>query len=74
MEPIAQRLSLNEFGGDVVQPVLRADFMNGQNVGMVQGGCSIRLVLESTEPLAIVCEFRGEYLDCDEASELGVLS
>src|SRR5687768_3224473 len=73
MESITQRLSLNIFSGDVVQPALRADFMNSENIWMVQRGCCIRFVLESTEPLAIVCEFRGEYLDCGGPSELSVM-
>src|SRR5271156_5611347 len=50
-----------------------ADFINGANVGMVQGGSGLRLTVESPQSLRVRRELVRQELQGHKAVKLGVL-
>ena len=55
-EQVAQGLALRPFHGDERHADLMADVMDGQDIGMIQGGGRLGLLLEPTETIGIVGE------------------
>src|SRR5262245_16754980 len=75
---MAQSLALDEFFGDEMQgagfALYPADFVDSNNVRMIERGRGFRLLLESAHAVAIRCEFRRQQFERDMASERGILS
>src|SRR5947209_20273124 len=69
-DPVPECLPLQQFHGDEGSPIGLVDFVNGADVGVVQGGSSFGLPLKTAESLCIVCEFVGKKLQGDVATEL----
>ena len=61
-KPLAQRLTFNEFSGDEAMVIRFADFMNRENVRMIQSGGRPRLLFKTAQPFGIFCEVSGKQL------------
>ena len=68
-----QRHAIEKLHGDEGLPVLLADFVDGADVGMVQGGCGLGFALKTGEGLRILGNFFGQELQRDKAAQLYVL-
>ena len=71
-QQLAQGPALHQFHDDEGHAGLVADVMDGQDVGMVQGGSGLGFLLETTQTIAIVAEIGWEDLDRDRAIEASV--
>src|SRR5262249_46573201 len=52
-----QRLSVNELGGDEMFPLKLTDFINGEDVRVVEGRSGARFLLKSQHSFAILSEY-----------------
>src|SRR5207244_1687717 len=50
IDSLAQRFAFDEFGGDEMLAVAFADFVNGDDVGMIERGGRARFLLEAAHP------------------------
>ena len=71
-EERAERLTLEELGDGEVDAAGLADVVEGEDVGVGEGGDGTRFALEASEDLVIVREVVGEDLDGDVAAEAAV--
>ena len=69
LQPLAQRLALEQFEDDVSGPVLGTDVVDGEDVGMIQGGNRRGLLLEAVQAVEIGGAVGGDHLDRDVAPE-----
>jgi hypothetical protein len=60
---LAQALAVHELRRDEGRALVRADFVDGQDVGVIQAGGRIRLLLESSKEILVVCNVAGQQLD-----------
>ncbi len=67
-----ERLALEEFHHDEDLAFVAADFMNGANVGVVEGGRSAGFALEAFQRLLVVGQIFGEKFQRNETSQSGV--
>ena len=65
-------LSVEEFHGDEGLAVFFIDFVNGADVGMVQGRGGLRLALKAAERLLVFGDIIGKKLEGDKTAELEV--
>ena len=63
VEPRAQGLALQHFEDDVGDPILGADVVDGQDVGMIEGGHRPGLLLEAAEAVGARRAIGGDDLD-----------
>ena len=70
---VLQRLPVQEFHGDKRLAVLLADVVDGANVRMVQGGCSLGLTFESCQRRGIKRNVFWKKLQRDKTAEAIVL-
>ncbi len=49
---LAQRFPLHQLHGDVVSGTVLSEFVDGDDIGVVQGGCQARFPLETVQPFA----------------------
>ena len=56
-----------------MQSISLPEFVNGENVGMIQGRRRMRFLLETTQPALITSQFRGKHLERNFALEPHVL-
>ena len=70
----AQVRSLDEFGGEEDDPLLRPDVEHRHDVRIGDRGGGARFALEAGEALGVGRELRGEHLDRDLAAETGIAS
>ena len=68
----AEAFSLEQFGHDVGSIVVDADVMDGEEVGVIEGGGGAGLALEALSPIGAVRDLGGEHFDRDLTVELGV--
>ena len=68
----AKRLPLYELHRDVVNPVVLANVVDRNDVGVVESGRGTRLLLEASRALRIQSELLPEHLDRHVAPELQV--
>ena len=68
-----QRHAFQKFHGDEGMSVLLADFVDGADVGMIQGGSGARFAAETFEGLRIAGNVFGQKFQGDEAAEFSVL-
>ncbi len=73
-DAFAKRLTFEELHGDEGAAFVFADFVDGTDVGMVEGGGGAGFALEALKGLAIVSESLGQKLQCDMAAEAEVFS
>ena len=71
-EDPAERLALEELGHDVGLIVVDADVVDGEEVGMIEGGGGAGLTLEALAPIGAVRDLWRQHLDRHLAAELGV--
>ena len=69
LEPLAQRLALDELGGDEVEPVDLADLVDGDDVRVVERGGGARFLREAAHPAFVPGEFVRQQLERDPAPE-----
>src|ERR1700674_418981 len=62
-QALAQGLPFEQLGDDVRRAVVHADVINGNNIGMTQGGGGTRLLLETAQPVLIMGEGGFEDLE-----------
>ena len=72
-DAVLQRHAIETFHGDEGLAMLIVDFVNGADVGMVEGGGGLGFALEAAEGLRILGDFVGQELERDEATEFDVL-
>ena len=70
--PLAKRLAVNEFGCDETRLADGPDLIDRNNVGMVEGGCGLRLLDKALKPLFITRDIRRQDLYRDSAVKLGI--
>ena len=69
---VLQSLAVEEFHGDEVAAFVFVDFVDGADVGVIEGGGGARFALETFESLRVAGEIFGEKFQRDETAELGV--
>src|SRR5262249_58662868 len=69
-QTLAQCLSFDVLGDDVMSIFNFADLVNGDDVWVVEGGGRARLLREAAHTPSITCEFSRQQLDGDLATEL----
>ena len=69
---VAQGFALHPFHGDERHAGLIANVMDGEDIGMVQGGSRLGFLLEAMQTIAIVGETGWEDSDRDRAIEAGI--
>ena len=65
-----QRHAVEKLHGDERFAVLVVDFMDGADVGMIQGRGGLGLALEAAERLRVSGYIVGKELESDKAAEL----
>jgi hypothetical protein len=68
----AQGFAFEEFRDDVVNPVGGADVVDGNDVGMIEGGDGAGFLFEAAQAIGIVGEGGGQNFQGDVAQEAGV--
>ena len=71
-QQVAQGLAFHPFHGDERHAGLMANVMDGQDIGMVQGGSRLGFLLETTQTISVVGETGWEDFDRDPAIEAGI--
>src|SRR5258707_8574799 len=54
LQQLAQRAALEQLGYQIRRAFEDAELVDGKNVGMVQSGCSLRLLLKAMQPVGIL--------------------
>jgi hypothetical protein len=69
---VFQRLAVEKFHGDEVAAFEFVNFVDGADVGVIEGGGGLRFALETLEGLRVAGKIFGEKFQSDETAELGV--
>src|ERR1700688_3458330 len=69
---LAQGIALNEFHCNVVGGTVLAEFIDGDDIGVIKGGCGTRFALEALQAIRIGGECGGERFDRESATEPGI--
>ena len=69
---VFQSLAVEKFHGDEVAAFEFVNFVDGADVGVIEGGGGLRFALETFESLRVAGEIFGEKFQRDETAELGV--
>ena len=72
-DTMLQRHAVQKFHGDEGLTVVLIDFINGADIGMVQGRGRLRLALEAGQGLGIFGDFIGQELQGDKPVQGNVL-
>jgi hypothetical protein len=72
-DAVLQRQSIEKLHHDEAFPVLLADFVDGADVGMVEGGSSTGFATETFQRLWVLRDIVGEKFKRDKATKRGVL-
>ena len=59
-QSLSQGDAIDELRGNEVTPAFISHFINGENVGMVQGGSRIGFLIKAAKAIAILGELFGE--------------
>jgi hypothetical protein len=73
LQPLSERLSLDELGDHVGTAVQLAEVVHDQNVRVVEARDGARLLVEAAQAVALRAELRGQELDRDRPIELAVV-
>ena len=71
-DELPQILALEKLGDDVGDAFVRSHVVNGEDVGVVEGGDGPRLPFEEAEALGIAGHLLRQHLDRDVAAEAGI--
>jgi hypothetical protein len=66
---MSKRLPFEQFGDDEGKPLVGADVVDVENVGVMEGRNRARLFLEPVEAILVAGDFRRQDLYCDFASQ-----
>src|SRR6266852_6271581 len=66
-EQLAQRFSLYQFHRDVVRGTVPSELIDGNDIGVVEGRCRARYLLEAVQPVTVCGECGGQKLDRNTA-------
>jgi len=72
-DPVLERRALEEFHDDEGPAAFLADLVDGADIGMVEGGGSLRLTLKTGQSLRVFGDVIGQELEGDKAVEVQVL-
>ena len=72
LQPLGQRLPVEILHDPEVDPVLRADVMEGADVRVVQGGDGAGFALEPLLQVRVIGDMLGQHLDGNGAVQAGV--
>jgi hypothetical protein len=72
VQPLAERLSLQQFEDGVVDAILGADIVQGEHVRVAEAGDDTCLLLETLQSVGIAPTATGQNLDRDRAAEAGI--
>ena len=67
-----ESLAVEKFHGDEVAAFEFVNFVDGADVGVIEGGGGLRFALETFEGLRVAGKIFGEKFQRDETAELGV--
>ena len=70
---LAKGLAFDIFGGDELHAIGLSEFVDGENVGMVEGGGGVRFLLEAAQTALVAEQLRRQHLERDLTAQLGVL-
>ncbi len=68
-DTMLKRQPVQKFHGDKAFAVVLTDFINGADVGMVEGRRRPGLAAETFQSLRVLCHFVGKEFECDKATE-----
>ena len=71
-QQLAHRFSFHQFHGDVGGSIYLPEFVNGHDIGMVQGRCRARFLLEAFDAPAVGVQVARQYLDGDLTPKAGI--
>jgi hypothetical protein len=71
-DAVLQRLALQQFHGNEGLPIVFVNFVNGANVGVIEGRGCLGFALETLERLMVLRQSLRQELQGDEAMQLGV--
>jgi hypothetical protein len=72
LQPLPQRLALEQLEHGVARPVVSAEIVDGEDVGVIEGGDGASLPLEAADAVRVAAAVGGDDLDRDVAPEAGV--
>ncbi len=64
--------TIEEFHSDIAAAFVLANFVDGTDVGMVEGGSGAGLTAKAFKGLGVASEIFGKEFEGDEAAEFGV--
>src|ERR1700732_2450659 len=64
---LAQRLPLYQLHRDVVIAAVLSEFVDGNDIGMVESTCRPSFLFEAVQPVTVCGEFGRQKLNCDGA-------
>jgi len=67
-----QRQAVQELHHDEWMIVLSPDFMDSANIGVIQGGCGLRLSLKTGQRLRILGHVIGQELESNKAVQVDI--
>src|SRR5208282_3026851 len=70
---VLQREPVQKLHSDETFAFVFADFVDGADIGMIQGGSRSSLAAESFKRLRVLRHILGKELECDKSAERGVL-
>ena len=73
LQPLAERLALDELGHHVGPAVQFAEVVDDQNMRVVQAGRRTRFLMKAAQPVAVGRELRREELDRHRPIQLGIV-
>src|SRR5882724_7169391 len=59
-QTLTQRLTFDQFAGDVMNRVILADLVNGQDVWMIERNDCVRFLFKPLQPLCVACKAQGQ--------------
>ena len=74
LHALAQSFAIDELGGDKVDASIFTDFVNGEDVWMIESRSGFGFLYEAAHTLLILCDIRRQNLQSDGAFKFGVLS
>src|SRR6266478_385419 len=72
-EQLAQRLSLYQLHRNVVSGAVLPEFVDGNDIGMIEGGCRAGFPLEAVHAVTVCREFGGKNFERNMATQTHIL-
>lgn len=74
LDSLAKRAPGQQLGHDECEPAVRTNIIEGDDIGVVEGGCCLRFLLEARNPVSIVRNRLRQDLDGDVTVQSAVAS